>query len=85
MFATSIAEIEALRADEMEALRQRLHLDRFPPGFDLSDPIICSHFCIPRLGRFAVFEAFPVKAEEIVNRYGLKSDELNKMLEDTRR
>jgi len=27
---------------------------------------------------------FPVKAEEIVKRYGLDSDEFNRMLEETR-
>lgn len=33
----------------------------------------------------SVCEAFPVQAEEIVKRYGMESDEFNKMLEETKR
>mmetsp|Transcript_16473 Transcript_16473/g.34448 ORF Transcript_16473/g.34448 Transcript_16473/m.34448 type:complete len:457 (-) Transcript_16473:131-1501(-) len=82
MFARSITEIEDLRADEMEALRQSLHVDRFPPGFDLSDPNV-QPLLHPEVR--SVCEAFPLKAEEIVKRYGLESDEFNKMLEETKR
>ena len=81
MFARSITEIEDLRSDEMDALRQNLNVQRFPPGFDLTDPQI-QPLLHPEVR--AVCEKFPVKAEEIVKRYGLESEEFNRMLEETR-
>lgn len=81
LFARSIHEIEDLRADQMEALRQSLQVERFPPGFDLSDPNV-QPLLHPEVRR--VCEKFPVQAEEIVKRYGLDSDEFNRMLEETK-
>jgi hypothetical protein len=81
MFARSITEIEELRSDQMEALRQSLQVERFPPGFDLSDPNV-QPLLHPEVR--AVCEKFPVKAEEIVKRYGLESEEFNRMLEETK-
>ena len=81
LFARSIHEIEDLRADQMEALRQSLQVERFPPGFDLSDPYV-QPLLHPEVRR--VCEKFPVQAEEIVKRYGLDSDEFNRMLEETK-
>ena len=65
----------------MEALRQSLQVERFPPGFDLSDPNV-QPLLHPEVR--AVCEKFPVKAEEIVKRYGLESEEFNRMLEETK-
>ncbi|KAL7507494.1 hypothetical protein ACHAXN_004677 [Cyclotella atomus] len=81
MFARSITEIEELRTDEMEALKQSLQVERFPPGFDLTDPQVMP-LLHPEVR--AVCEKFPVKAEEIVKRYGLESEEFNRMLEETK-
>lgn len=81
LFARSIHEIEDLRADQMEALRRSLRVERFPPGFDLSDPAV-QPLLHPEVRR--VCEKFPAQAEEIVTRYGLDSDEFNRMLEETK-
>ena len=81
MFARSITEIEDLRSDEMEALRQSLQVERFPPGFDLTDPLV-QPLLHPEVQ--AVCQKFPAKAEEIVKRYGLESDEFNRMLDETK-
>jgi hypothetical protein len=81
LFARSVHEIEDLRTDQMEELRQSLQVERFPPGFDLTDPNV-QPLLHPEVRR--VCEMFPVKAEEIVKRYGLDSDEFNRMLEETR-
>lgn len=81
MFARSVTEIEELRSDQMEELRQSLHVERFPPGFDLTDPQVMP-LLHPKVR--AVCEKFPVKAEEIVKRYGLESEEFNRMLEETK-
>jgi len=56
-------------------------MTQFPPNFDLSDPNVQP---LLRDEVRAVCERFPVKAEEIVKRYGLESEEFNKMLEETR-
>jgi len=80
-FARSVHEIEDLRSDQMEELRRSLRVERFPPGFDLTDPNV-QPLLHPEVRR--VCEMFPVKAEEIVKRYGLDSDEFNRMLEETR-
>lgn len=81
LFARSVHEIEDLRADQMEALRRSLQVERFPSGFDLSDPNV-QPLLHPEVRR--VCEKFPVQAEEIVKRYGLDSDEFNRMLEETK-
>lgn len=81
LFARSIHEIEDLRADQLNALRESLQVERFPPGFDLSDPSVLP-LLHPEVRR--VCEKFPVQAEEIVKRYGLDSDEFNRMLEETK-
>lgn len=81
LFARSIHEIEDLRSDQMEALRQTLQVERFPPGFDLSDPNV-QPLLHPEVRK--VCERFPLQAEEIVKRYGLDSDEFNRMLEETK-
>ncbi len=81
LFARSVREIENLRADQVEALRRTLHVERFPPGFDLSDPNV-QPLLHPEVRRAC--ELFPVRAEEIVKRHGLDSDEFNRMLEETR-
>ena len=81
LFARSIHEIEDLRSDQMETLRQSLQVERFPPGFDLSDPNV-QPLLHPEVRR--VCEKFPVQAEAIVKRYGLDSDEFNRMLEETK-
>lgn len=81
LFARSIHEIEDLRSDQMEALRQTLQVEQFPPGFDLSDPNV-QPLLHPEVRK--VCEKFPVQAEEIVKRYGLDSDEFNRMLEETK-
>lgn len=81
LFARSVHEIEELRSDQMEALRLSLQVERFPPGFDLSDPNV-QPLLHPEVRR--VCEKFPIQAEEIVKRYGLDSDEFNRMLEETR-
>jgi len=81
MFARSITEIEDLRADQIDALRKSLRVERFPPGFDLSDPNV-RPLLHPQVR--AVCDAFPQQAEEIVKRYGLESEEFNRMLEETK-
>lgn len=81
LFARSIHEIEDLRSDQLRELRQSLQVERFPPGFDLSDPNV-QPLLHPEVRR--VCEKFPVQAEEIVKRYGLDSDEFNRMLEETK-
>lgn len=81
MFARSIQEIEDLRTDQLKQLQSQLRMTQFPPNFDLSDPNVQP---LLRDEVRAVCERFPVKAEEIVKRYGLESEEFNKMLEETR-
>ena len=81
MFARSIQEIEDLRTDQLHQLQSQLRMTQFPPNFDLSDPNVQP---LLRDEVRAVCERFPAKAEEIVKRYGLESEEFNKMLEETR-
>ena len=81
MFARSIQEIEELRTDQLNQLQSQLRMTQFPPNFDLSDPNVQP---LLREEVRAVCERFPAKAEEIVKRYGLESEEFNKMLEETR-
>jgi hypothetical protein len=81
MFARSMTEIEELRTEQIERLRKSLNIEHLPAGFNICDPNI-----LPLLNRRvrAVCEAFPLQAEEIVNKYGLNSNEFNQMLEETR-
>ena len=81
MFARSIQEIEDLRTDQLNQLQSQLRMTQFPPNFDLSDPNVQP---LLKDEVRAVCERFPAKAEEIVKRYGLESEEFNKMLEETR-
>jgi hypothetical protein len=81
MFVRSITEIEELRGEQIERLKQVLQLKSLPKGIDLCDPAVMP-LLSPKVR--AVCEAFPHQAEEIVKRYGLNSDEFNGMLEETR-
>lgn len=81
MFARSIQEIEDLRTDQLKQLQSQLRMTQFPPNFLMSDPNVLP---LLRDEVRAVCERFPAKAEEIVKRYGLESEEFNKMLEETR-
>lgn len=81
LFADSMSEIEQLREDQIERLKRSLRVERFPKNINISDPSLLP-FLSPKVR--AVVEAFPLQAEEIVKRHGLKSDEFNKMLEETK-
>ena len=82
MFAKSMTEIEELRLEQTEKLKRYLNMERLPENLNISDPNIR-----PLLSSKvrAVVEAFPHQAEEIVRKYGLNSDEFNKMMEETQR
>jgi len=81
MFCESMTEIEQMRADQVERLNRSLHVDRFPPNVNISDPSL-TPFLSAKVR--AVVEAFPLQAEEIVKRHGLQSDEFNQMLSETK-
>lgn len=81
MFVQSITEIEDLRAEQTKRLQNALNIDVLPPTIKISDPALLP-ILDPRVR--AVVEAFPLQAEEIVKKYGLKSDEFNQMLEENR-
>jgi len=81
MFARSMTEIEELRTEQIERLRKALNIEYLPRGFNICDPNILP-LLNPKVR--AVCEAFPLQAEEIVNKYGLNSNEFNQMLEETR-
>ena len=81
MFARSMTEIEELRTEQIERLRKALNIDHLPSGFNICDPTILP-LLNPKVR--AVCEAFPLQAEEIVQKYGLNSNEFNQMLEETR-
>jgi len=81
MFARSMTEIEELRAEQTEKLKRALQIDHLPEGINICDPQVLP-ILSPRVR--AVCEAFPFQAEEIVKKYGLNSDEFNKMLEETK-
>lgn len=81
MFARSMTEIEELRTEQIERLRKALNIEHLPAGFNICDPNILP-LLNPKVR--AVCEAFPLQAEEIVNKYGLNSNEFNQMLEETR-
>lgn len=80
MFAKSMNEIEELRQEQTEKLLKALSIDRLPESINICDPKILP-LLSPKIR--AVVEAFPLQAEEIVKKYGLNSDEFNKMLEET--
>ena len=80
-FSESLAEIEDLRASQLERLVKSLKVDSFPEHIHISDPNLLP-FLSPRVR--AVVEAFPLQAEEIVKKHGLEADEFNKMLEETK-
>jgi hypothetical protein len=82
MFARSMTEIEELRLEQMEKLKRALRLEQLPKNLNISDPRI-RPLLNPKVR--AVVEAFPHQAEDIVRKYGLNSDEFNKMLDETHR
>ena len=81
LFCQSITEIEELRADQVQRLQKVLNVDKLPKSIRLSDPDLLP-FLSPRVR--AVVIAFPLQAEDIAKKYGLDSDEFNKMLRETR-
>jgi Domain of unknown function (DUF4168) len=81
LFCNSMQEIEQLREDQMKRLKRSLHVQQLPPGMNLSDPAVMP-FLSPKVR--AVVEAFPLQAEQIVKKYGLNSDEFNRMLEEAK-
>ena len=81
LFCTSMAEIEKLRAGQIDRLMRSLHVSKFPEHVNISDPDLMP-FLAPKVR--AVVEAFPLQAEAIVKRNGLQSEEFNQMLQATR-
>jgi len=81
MFASSMTEVEELRAGQLNRLMKALNIDRLPPGVSISDPAVLP-ILNPKIR--AVVEAFPLQAEEVVKKYGLNSDEFNEMLMESR-
>mmetsp|Transcript_25706 Transcript_25706/g.51150 ORF Transcript_25706/g.51150 Transcript_25706/m.51150 type:complete len:397 (+) Transcript_25706:241-1431(+) len=81
LFAQSLVEIEELRSEQTEALKRSLHIKDVPKGVSMCDPNLLP-LLSPKVK--AVCEAFPLQAEEIVKKYGLNSDEFNKMLAETK-
>jgi len=81
LFARSIIEIEDLRAQQTNRLRQALNIEALPLNIKISDPTLLP-ILDPRVR--AVVQAFPLQAEEIVKKYGLNSDEFNEMLVEAR-
>lgn len=78
-FARCLAEVEELRKDNLEKLRQSLQVDYLPPV--ICDPNVRS-LLDPRVR--AVCDAFPLQAEEVVQRFGMGSDEFNSLLDRLR-
>ena len=81
MFCQSMSEIERLRSDLTNRLKKKLRVDSFPSACNISDPSLMP-FLSSRVR--AVVEAFPLQAEEIVKKYGLETQEFNKMLSESR-
>jgi len=81
LFAKSLVEIEELRSEQTEALKRSLHIKDVPKGVSMCDPNLLP-LLSPKVK--AVCEAFPLQAEDIVQKYGLNSDEFNKMLAETK-
>jgi len=82
MFAQSVKEIEQLRQEQMDRLCKALQVDHIPPGINICDPQVMP-LLNPKVR--AVCEAFPLQAQEIVKKYGLNSEEFNRMLEETKK
>lgn len=78
-FARCLSEVEELRKDNLEKLRQSLQVDYLPPV--ICDPNVRS-LLDPRVR--AVCDAFPLQAEEVVQRFGMGSDEFNSLLDRLR-
>ncbi|EWM22934.1 protein of unknown function DUF4168 [Nannochloropsis gaditana] len=75
LFAKSLREIEALRAEQNHLLKQEFHVDALPPG--ATDPSLfpilntkVQHLCL----------RFPVQAEEIAQKNGFETAEFNSLL-----
>ena len=81
MFARSMTDIEELRKEQQEKLRKALNLDRLPEGISICDPLI-QPLLSPKVR--AVCAAFPIQAEEIIDKYGLNSEEFNQMLDESK-
>jgi hypothetical protein len=81
LFCESMTEIETMRSEQIKRLQKALHVDKFPPNVNISDPNLAP-FLSAKVR--AVVEAFPFQAEEIVKKHGLQSDEFNQMLMETR-
>ena len=81
MFARSMTDIEELRKEQQEKLKQALNLDRLPEGISICDPSI-QPLLSPKVR--AVCSAFPLQAEEIIDKYGLNSEEFNSMLSESK-
>jgi Domain of unknown function (DUF4168) len=81
LFCNSMKEIEKLRLNQMKKLKRSLQVQELPSGMSLSDPKVIP-FLSPKVR--AVVEAFPLQAELIVQKYGLSSDEFNRLLDQTK-
>jgi hypothetical protein len=79
MFAKLMHDIEELRQKQTEKLLKVLFFDRLPESVNICDPKVLP-FLSPQI--WAVVEAFPLLAEDIVKKYGLSSDEFNQMLQE---
>jgi hypothetical protein len=80
-FTECMTEIEQLRGGQIERLKRSLHVNEFPGHINISDESLLP-FLSPKVR--AVVEAFPLQAQEIVERHGLESDEFNQMLQETK-
>jgi hypothetical protein len=78
-FARCLSEVEELREGNLEELRQSLQVDYLPPV--ICDPNVRS-LLDPRVR--AVCDAFPLQAEEVVQRFGMGSDDFNSLLDRLR-
>ncbi|GMH57131.1 hypothetical protein TrLO_g11440 [Triparma laevis f. longispina] len=81
-FAHTLDEIEDLRDSQTTALKRSLNVRSLPNNLRVCDPNILP-FLSPKIQQ--VCDAFPLLAEDIVRKYGLNSEEFNKMLEETRK
>ena len=82
MFARSLTAVEELREEQQEKLCKSLDVETLPDGVSICDPAV-----LPLLNNKvkAVCEAFPRKAEQVIKKYGLNSDEFNEMLDQTKK
>jgi Domain of unknown function (DUF4168) len=79
-FCQSMLEIENLRIAQADKLKQALAVDELPPV--TNDPVLLPF--INSTIRKAV-ETFSMAANDIVQKYDLKSDEFNHLLQRTKR